>query len=86
MNNTVTSEYRNKKYQTTGTVRLLNQKQAAFFDAEILSYRNWHDEYAERGRTTERRAYGRGCPGNDRERARRIIYKLWCRKVYVESY
>lgn len=31
MNNTVTSEYRNKKYQTTGTVRLLNQKQAAFY-------------------------------------------------------
>lgn len=27
----VTSEYRNKKYQTTGTVRLLNQKQAAFY-------------------------------------------------------
>lgn len=27
----VTSEYRNKKYQTTGTVRLLNYKQAAFY-------------------------------------------------------
>lgn len=29
--NEVTSDYRNKKYQTTGTVRLLNQKQAAFY-------------------------------------------------------
>lgn len=29
--NEVTSAYRNKKYQTTGTVRLLNQKQAAFY-------------------------------------------------------
>ena len=29
--NEVTSDYRNKKYQTTGTVRLLNPKQAAFY-------------------------------------------------------
>lgn len=29
--NEVTSDYRNKKYQTTGTVRLLNSKQAAFY-------------------------------------------------------
>jgi hypothetical protein len=29
--NEVTSEYRNKKYQTTGTVRLLNHRQAAFY-------------------------------------------------------
>ena len=29
--NEVTSEYRNKKYQTTGSIRVLNPKQAAFY-------------------------------------------------------
>ena len=29
--NEITSEYRNKKYQTTGSIRVLNQKQAAFY-------------------------------------------------------
>lgn len=32
--NEVTSEYRNKKYQTTGAVRILDQRQAAFYWAE----------------------------------------------------
>jgi len=29
--NEVNSDYRNKKYQTSGTIRVLNPKQAAFY-------------------------------------------------------
>ena len=29
--NEVTSEYRNKKYQTTGSIRVLNPRQACFY-------------------------------------------------------
>ena len=29
--NEITSEYRNKKYQTTGSIRVLNARQATFY-------------------------------------------------------